>query len=162
MIQSIKFVLLIIIALLFQVTLFPAHLADPFKPNLLIIAIAYLGLKVSSPVGGVGVFLLGLVQDCFSGLYLGLNGFSYLSIYLLLRQISDRVYTDSQYLMVLVVFLATVANGLVHLVLLMLFSSAHGIYATLLSGLIPQALVNALISSFLFGFFRLSSLEEGK
>ena len=38
MVKSLKISLLIIIALLLQVTIFPAYLADPFRPNLLIIA----------------------------------------------------------------------------------------------------------------------------
>jgi rod shape-determining protein MreD len=160
MANVLKIPLLIITALLLQVTIFPAYLADPFKPNLLIIAVAYMGLKTFR-LGG-GAFCLGLVQDCFSGIYLGLSGFSFLGIYLLLNMTAGRVYTDNRFLMVIVVFLATVVNGLLHLLLLLIFSTANGIYATLLPSIVPQGMVNALLTSLLFGFPAFKVLEESR
>jgi len=161
MANVLKIPLLIITALLLQVTIFPAYLADPFKPNLLIIAVAYMGLKTFRLGGGLA-FCLGLVQDCFSGIYLGLSGFSFLGIYLLLNMTAGRLYTNSRFLMVIVVFLATLVNGILHLLLLLIFPTANGIYATLLPGIIPQGLVNALIASLLFGFPAFHSLEESR
>jgi rod shape-determining protein MreD len=146
---------------LFQVTLLPAYIADPFKPNLFIIAVTYLGLKGGGK-GGFIAFGLGLLQDCFSGIYLGLNGFSYLCQFLVLNLAADRLYTESRFLMVFVVFLATIANGLINLLLLLIFSTAEGIYATLLADLLPQAITNALISSILFNLTGLTRLEESR
>jgi len=162
MLRFVKFTFLILAALLLQVTLFPAYLRDPFKPNLLVILVAYLGLRQQSPMGGVVVFLLGLLQDCFSGLYLGLNAFTYLVTYIILRQIADRLYTDSRYLMILVVVLATFGNGLLQLPLLLLFSAAPGVYAALLPALLPQALVNALATSVLLAFTHRGGTVEQK
>ena len=161
MVKALKISILLITALLLQVTIFPAYLADQFRPNLLIIAVAYLGLK-SFRLGGGMAFCLGLVQDCFSGLYLGLSGFSFLSIYLLLKMTAGHLYTDNRFLMVIVVFLATVVNGLLHLLLLLIFPTTNGIYATLLPGIIPQGLVNALIASLLFGLPAFKVLEESR
>ena len=78
MIRFVKFGLIIVFAVLFQVTLFPAYVLDPFQPNLLIILVVYLGLRSTARFGGPAAFVLGLLQDCFSGIYLGLNGFSHL------------------------------------------------------------------------------------
>jgi rod shape-determining protein MreD len=161
MVKFLKIFILITTVLLLQVTILPAYLADPFKPNLLIIVVAFLGLKTGR-MGGILAFLLGILQDCFSGIYLGLNGFSYICIFLCLNVTADRLYTDSRYLMVLVVFLATVVNGLLHLVLLFLFPNTNGMYAPILSSLIPQGLVNALIASLAFSFPALTALEESK
>ncbi|HEY6872491.1 MAG TPA: rod shape-determining protein MreD [Geobacteraceae bacterium] len=162
MIKFLKIVMIVYAALLVQVTLLPAYLADPFKPDILILFVAWLGLRGGGWRGGVLAFLLGLIADCFSGLYLGLNAFSFLFIYLVLRKVADRLYTDSLYLMVLVVSLATFVNGFVHLLLLLLFSVADGVYATLLPGLIPQALVNALAASLLFGAPSYTPREESR
>jgi len=161
MVKFLKIFFLITAALLLQVTILPAYLADPFKPNLLIIVVSYMGLK-SGRVGYISAFLLGILQDCFSGIYLGLNGFSYLCIFLWLNMAADRLYTDSRYLMVLVVFLATMVNGLLHLVLLFLFPNTNGMYAPILTALIPQGLVNALIASLVFSFPIVTVLEESK
>ena len=162
MINILKYAAIIAGLLVAQVTLLPARLTDPFKPNLLIIVVAYLALKGTSRVGACLAFLLGLVQDCFSGLYLGLNGFSFLVIYLLLKKTADRLYTNSHYLMILVVFLISIVNGLLHLCLLVVFSVAEGVYSPLLAALLPQGLVNALAASLLWGATTLKGAEEGK
>lgn len=162
MIKFLKSAIIVYAALLVQVTILPAYVADPFKPNLLIVVVAYLGLREGGWHGALLAFFLGLVADCFNGIYLGLSAFSFLSVHLLLRKVADRLYTDSLYLMLLVVSLATIVNGLIHLVLLLLFSVSDGIYATLLAGLIPQALVNALAASLLFGIPSFGVREEAR
>jgi rod shape-determining protein MreD len=160
MIKYLQFILVVYAALLIQVAVLPVYLADPFQPNLLIIIVVYLGLRVGGWHGGVLAFLLGLLDDSFSGIYLGLSAFSFLAIYMAMRNVSGRLYTDSLLLTLMVVVLATIANGLLHLLLLLLFSAASGIYRSLLPALIPQALVNAFAASLVFSLPRLYSREE--
>jgi len=132
-------------------TLLPRYLLDPFQPNLIVIFVIYLGLKLPHRFAGVAAFCLGLLQDSFSGIYLGLHAFSYLCIYTLLSQLADRLYTDNRALFVLVVFVGTILSALLNLLMLTIFSASQGVYASLLPALIPQALVNALIASLFFG-----------
>lgn len=162
MIKFLKIIMIVYAVLLAQVTVLPAYLADPFKPNLLIVVIVCLGLRVAGWRGALSAFLLGLIADCYSGIYLGLSAFSFLAIYLVLSKVAVRLYTDSLYLTVLVVFIATFVNGLIQLLLLLLFSVADGIYATLLAGLLPQALVNALAASLLIGVPSFAVREEAR
>lgn len=137
-------------AILLQMTLLPRYLLDPFQPNLILIMVVYLGLKLPHRFAGLAAFSLGVLQDSFSGIYLGLHAFSYLCIYTLLSQLADRLYTDNRALFVLVVFLMTLVCALLNLALLLVFSVSNGLYASLLPALIPQALVNALIASIVF------------
>ena len=161
MLRSVRLSLFIVAALLLQVTVFPAYLRDPFKPNLLLVLIAFLALRESIGLaGGLLAYLLGLVNDAYSGIFHGLSGFSFLLIYAVLRKIADQLYTDSSHLLVIVVFVATLVNGLLQLALLMLFSAAQGVYATLLTSLVPQALVNALAASLLANVVAISPTEE--
>jgi rod shape-determining protein MreD len=162
MVRVLKIFAIIFAALLLQVTILPAYLAAPFKPNLLIVIVGYLGLRETGRLGGCLSFLLGLLQDSFSGIYLGLSGFSYICVYLLLRQAAGRLYTSSNHLMILVVFIASVLNGLLQLVLLLLYPAANGIYATILTDLIPQGLVNALVASLVFRLSVFKTLEESR
>ncbi len=138
-------------ACLLQMTLLPRYLQDPFQPNLIIILVVYLGLKLPHRYSGIAVFLLGLLQDSFSGIYLGLHAFSYLCIYTLLSELADRLYTDNRVLFVLVVFIATLVSALLNLLMLLVFSVSNGLYATLLPALLPQALINALVASLVSG-----------
>jgi rod shape-determining protein MreD len=61
--------------------------------------------------------------------------------------------------MTLAVFIATIACGLLHLLLLALFSSAGGILISILASILPQALVNALVASLVFGYLATSPAE---
>jgi rod shape-determining protein MreD len=131
-------------------TVLPRYLQDPFQPNLIIILVVYLGLKLPDRLASVTAFSLGIVQDSFCGIYLGLHAFSYLCIYTLLSEVADRLYTDNRALLVLVVFLATLVSALLNLLMLVIFSVSRGVYASILPALIPQALVNALVASLLF------------
>ncbi|MBU5612409.1 rod shape-determining protein MreD [Geomonas azotofigens] len=151
MIAYLKIAAVVIAALLLQMTLLPRYLLDPFQPNLIIILVVYLGLKLPHRFAGVAVFALGLLQDSFSGIYLGLHAFSYLCIYTLLSELADRLYTDNRALFVLVVFIATIMSALLNLLLLLVFSVGNGLYASLLPALLPQALINALIASVVSG-----------
>ncbi|ACH39469.1 cell shape-determining protein MreD, putative [Citrifermentans bemidjiense Bem] len=151
MIAYLKITGIVLAACLLQMTLLPRYLLDPFQPNLLIILVVYLGLKAPHRLAGLAAFALGLLQDSFSGMYLGLHAFSYLCIYLLLSELADRLYTDNRLLFVLVVLLATVFSAALNLLMLAVFSVSQGVYASLLPALIPQALVNALIASLFFG-----------
>ncbi|GFO64219.1 rod shape-determining protein MreD [Geomonas paludis] len=160
MIAYLKIAGILIAALLLQMTLLPRYLLDPFQPNLIIILVVYLGLKLPHRFAGVAVFALGLLQDSFSGIYLGLHAFSYLCIYTLLSELADRLYTDNRALFVLVVFIATIMSALLNLVLLLVFSVGNGLYASVLPALLPQALINALVAS-LFSGVRLP-VEEAR
>ena len=160
MIAYLKIAGVVLAACLLQMTLLPRYLLDPFQPNLIIVLVVYLGLKMPHRLAGVAAFGLGLLQDSFSGIYLGLHAFSYLCIYTLLSELADRLYTDNRALFVLVVFLATVFSALLNLLMLAIFSVSKGVYASLLPALIPQALVNALVAS-LFSGVRLP-VEEAR
>ena len=160
MIAYLKIAGVVLAACLLQMTLLPRYLLDPFQPNLIIVLVVYLGLKMPHRLAGVAAFGLGLLQDSFSGIYLGLHAFSYLCIYTLLSELADRLYTDNRALFVLVVFLATVFSALLNLLMLTIFSVSKGVYASLLPALIPQALVNALVAS-LFSGVRLP-VEEAR
>jgi len=150
MIGNLKIAGWIVTAIVLQMTLLPRYLLDPFQPNLIIIMVVYLGLKQPHRLAGLAAFVLGILQDSFSGMYLGLHAFSYLCIYTLLSGLAGRLYTDNRALLVLVVFLATLAGALLNLLMLAIFSVSKGVYSSLLPALIPQALVNALIASIFF------------
>lgn len=160
MINIVRPCIAIIVAFLLQVTILPAYLSDPFRPNLLLVIVVWLGLNATQPWGALSAYLLGLAQDSVSGLYLGLNGFSYLITFLVLHNIAHRLYADSRYLMTLAVFAFTVVCGVTQLLLLALFSSADGIYSTLLTSLLPQGVVNALVASLFLSCIEGVSPEE--
>ncbi len=158
--RRIKIILLIILSVILQTAFFPAHLAEPFRPNLLIMFVVYMGFRESVPWGGLASFLLGLVLDSLSGMYFGLNGFSFLLTFIILNAVSHRLYTDSRSLMVMAVFLASFFNAFVALLLLSVFSTADGMYSTVLSDILPQSMMNAIAAYVVFRTVPLGKREE--
>lgn len=150
--------LYLVFILLLQVSLLPTWLEDPFKPNLIIILVCYIALREEGTVtGALFTYFSGLLQNVFSGLYFGLSGISYLLIYLFLKRISDQLYTESNHLLVFAVFVASIFDTLVSLLLISLFTSNTGIYASFLPNMIPQAVTIAVVTAIIFplySFFR--------
>lgn len=158
MFRWVKLFLYLVLVVILQVTVLPAYLEDPFKPNLMIILVSYLALREDvSYFGPLLAYLLGLLHGTYSGVHFGLAGISMLLIYLLLSKISDQLYTDSDHLMVVVVFVATILDAVTSLVFILLFSSFSGIYNSFFANLVPQALVNSLVASLVFGFSSLGA-----
>jgi rod shape-determining protein MreD len=144
-----------------QVCVLPAYLDDPFKPNLMIILVSYLALREEvSFFGALLAYLLGLVQGTFSGVNFGLAGISMLLIYMLLKKVADQLYTDSDNLMVVVVFIATFIDALVSMGLILLFSSSTAVYNSFLANSLPQAVVNSLVASLVFGVSSFGARRE--
>lgn len=160
MVALLNTIVLVMIGMLFQYVLIPAHIADPFKPNLLIILVVYIGFRSAFRVGALSSFFLGLLHDSLSGTSFGLSGFSFLFIFFLYHEIAHRLYTRSRLLMMLGAFLATFLHALLSLVLLLIFSSSAGVYASILPSVIPQGLVNAVLSACLFNVIPLAGREK--
>lgn len=161
MIRWLKLFLYLVLVVILQVAILPAYLDDPFKPNLMIILVSYLALREEiSFFGALLAYLLGLLQGTFSGVHFGLAGISMLLIYMLLKKVADQLYTDSDHLMVVVVFIATIIDACTSLVFILLFSSNSGIYNSFLANIIPQAVMNALVASLVFGFSSFGTRRE--
>jgi rod shape-determining protein MreD len=120
------------------------YLEESFKPNLVIILVCLLALRGKSTVSGaLAAYFIGLIQGVFSGLYFGLSGISSLLIYFALRKISDQLYTESTHLVAFAVLIASLTDSLVSLLLITLLTTSTGVYSSILTYMIPQALVTA-------------------
>nr|HOP41128.1 rod shape-determining protein MreD [Geobacteraceae bacterium] len=160
MFKHLNIFVLVIVGIIFQVNVFPAYLADPFKPNVLLVFVVFMGLRAGFRFGALSSFLFGLVQDTFSGLYFGLNAFSYLLIFTLYHEVATRLYTGSRLLMILCTFLAVVLNACVQYLLLLVFSSSEGAFSSIFAAVFPQGLTTALVAASLFFLFPHAFSEE--
>lgn len=146
MLNYLNILVLVVVGVIFQVNIFPAYLADPFKPNVLLIFVVYFGFRSSLQFGAPGSFLLGLVQDSFSGIYFGLNAFSFLFIFIVYHVMAARLYTGSKALLVLGTVLAVVMNACIQFLLLLVFSASDDTFFAIFGVILPQALTTALVS----------------
>lgn len=108
-------------------------------PDILLILCVYLGLHRHSVSGSLGAFVLGYVQDSFSGNAVGLNAAAMCCVYLTIYLTSRRLWVDNLVSKVVVVFLAAVIKIVVVTVLSMIFISWPALSGNMLSMLALQA-----------------------
>jgi len=137
----------IIMAVVLQSSVLPVYFAAPFKPDLLLVIMVFLALRISLLAGAPLSWTLGLVKDVFSGIYLGLNALSFLFIFLVIKNISDRLYTGSVPLFVIAVSVATLSCASIDMLFLVMFTESPGIAYSVGVGLVPHLLVNAFVAS---------------
>lgn len=142
--------LLVVLAMVtLQAAVLPRYLEPAFKPDLLLVLMVYLALRSPTSVSLPTAYGLGLLEDCLGGIYLGLNGFSFLVVYLVMKSLSERLYVQSCLLFVLAVSAATTASLTINLALLFLFSQHASPLVTVLNVFVPHLLVNAFVASLL-------------
>jgi rod shape-determining protein MreD len=138
---------LVISAIIIQVSLLPVFIMPSFKPDLLLVIMVFLALRGSFEAGAPLAWLLGMLSDVYSGLYLGLNALSFLISFFVIKSVSDRLYADSAILFVLTVAGVTVAGFTLNLLLIVMFTSSPGIVYSMFADLFPRLLVNAFVAS---------------
>ena len=143
----IKWAALVLGIVLLQTSVLPGYLMSLYKPDLLLILMVFLALRAPIATSLPAAYGLGLLKDCLSGLYFGLNAFSFLIIYLVLKLLSYRLYVQNSFLMVLTVTASTFASMLINILLLSVFSESTGLISSLITSLIPHLLMNAFVAS---------------
>ena len=137
----------IISSIVVQVSLLPVFIHPSFKPDLLLVIMVFMALRGSSEVGAPLAWMLGMLNDVCSGLFLGLNATTFLISFLIIKSASDRLYAESAFLFVLTVIGVTFVNFALSLILITMFTASPGIVYSMLSGLFPLLLVNAFVAS---------------
>lgn len=156
MLRLVQLSLCLVLIILLQVSLLPTYLDNSFKPNLIIILVCFLALRLENTLSGaLAAYFSGLINGVFSGLYFGLSGISCLLIYLLLRKISAQLYTESNHLMIVAVFVASVADPLVSLILIILLASGSGVYSPIFVNMIQQAVATSMLAAIIFSAYSL-------
>jgi rod shape-determining protein MreD len=137
----------VVSSVVLQTAVLPVHIATPFKPDLLLVITVYLALRGTFRTGAPLAWLMGLIKDVFSGLYLGLNAITFLVVFLVIKNVADRLYAESSFLFVVTVAVATLGSVTANLLLLFMFTQTPGIAFSMTSGIIPHILTNAFVAS---------------
>lgn len=143
---------LVLASIVIQVSLLPVFIRPSFKPDLLLVIMVFIALRGSYKTGAPLAWLLGMLGDVFSGLYLGLNAATFLISFLVIKNVSDRLYADSAILFVLTVAGVTLAGFTLNLFLTVMFTASPGIAYSMFSDIFPRLLVNAFIASIVSAF----------
>ena len=127
--------------MLFQAGPLPRWLPYGFTPDLVLILVVYVGLNEDLLRGSALAYLLGCLQDVFSGTSLGLYGMALLATFLLVRTVVGRFNTESSLLLLFMVACSTLVEGAV-LIGLGALADLDQLWQLILPRLAPQALLN--------------------
>jgi len=162
---GVLFAVIAVLALLFQTTVLPLASVGRATPDLLLIICVYLGLHQHTVTGAVGAFVLGYLQDTFSGSVVGLNAFGMCLVFTIVYLTSRRLWVDNAISKVVVVFLASILKTMAVLAMVALFMSADGLWKTILGYLLIEAALAAILSPAVFALLahtqQLTVVEEG-
>jgi len=158
MLRLVQFFICMVLIIVLQVSILPIYLEESFKPNLIIILVCFLALRgKNATASAFAAYLLGLIHGVFSGLYFGLSGISSLLIYFALRKVSAQLYTESTHLLAFAVLVASLADSFISLLLITLLSNSTGVYSSILTYMVPQAVVTSVLVAVFssgYSFFR--------
>ena len=118
------FLLLGLGGILVQAALAPKLLPLHLTPGLLLILVIYLGLYRPSFSGGLTAFMLGLLQDSFAGGSLGLYGLVFLTLFLILHGLAERLNTESPILLLFMVLCGSLLQAAMLIFLLAFLTDA--------------------------------------
>ncbi len=144
-----------ILFLALQSTLLTFPFLHRIRPDLVLILTLYLGLSYPPLSGGLIAFLLGYGMDLLSGNTFGLYTFSRLILFYWAQLFKNRIYLENFFLQSLLVFLFTLADGLLVLFLLRTLNPEpwRHLIPPLFTSFLPHSLSTALVSPFLFALF---------
>jgi len=161
---ALLFGVIAVTALLLQTTVLPLAAVGRATPDLLLIICVYLGLHQHTVGGAVGAFVLGYLQDTFSGSVAGLNAFGMCLVFTVVYLTSRRLWVDNAVSKVAVVFLASLLKTAAILALVALFMSVDGLGRTIVSYLLAEAVLAAVLSPAIFAVLaqtqRMQEAEE--
>ncbi len=141
-----------LVFMLLQTTIFPGFLPPEMRPNLLLILVIYLGLSESFLRAACLTLLLGALQDVFCGSTFGLYATVQLTVFLLVRLVSDRLNVESRPLLLGLIGVGTILQTALLGFLLTTFAEAGSVILILLAALPFQAVVNLLFGWLLLFF----------
>ena len=135
-----------LVFLLLQSTLMAWSLPPYLRPDLLLILLIYMGLNEKFRTGALLAYVLGCLVDVFSGHFLGLYGFVYLSIFFLTRIGVRWFNTESPMLLLTMVFWGALTEGGLVMFALGVFAEAGDAWALVLTHLFPRAITSCLLA----------------
>lgn len=158
--RSIVFLILVLVAIILQSTLFNFLQVAGVKPDLVLLLVVFNSFLRGSREGAFLGFLAGLFLDIFTGNYIGMNALSKMLIGYLVGLAEARFYKESVIIVSLVTFMVGILNFLVVYALMFYVNIAVSPYYALPQVILPAAVYTTLLVPLTYWKFY-SSNEKG-
>lgn len=109
--------------LFFQGSVISSTLPQAILPDILVVLQVYISLKHRNVRGLFGVYLLGLLADMATGVYLGPNAAAAILIFATAGLLANRVYAERIFAMVFISFICSILKSITIASLLMYYTN---------------------------------------
>lgn len=144
------FVLVIFFTIFFQSSALNILVIAHIKPDLVLIVACYIGLYWGEKTGTCLGFLLGLLQDIFSGGLLGLNALTKTLFSYLCGKAGKRLNIKNMIIQVLLIAFSSLLEGILFLFVLRIFHLRKEIHETFFHLVLPQTLYTMILTPIVF------------
>jgi rod shape-determining protein MreD len=117
--------------------------------ELSLILVVFAGFHFEQMRGALFAMITGFIFDCLSGAVMGLYTFFYVVVFFLTRLLTDRIYSEQMFFIIVFTFLCVLFEGLYIVVLYKSVFDVNMSY-NLYRVFLPQALVAGVLSPALF------------
>jgi len=136
----------LVVTIIIQSTLMPLISIKGIHPDLLLVMVVSYAL-LSGKENGVGMgFFAGLLQDLLSGSIFGISTLSKLATGYMFGLAERKVFKEHVLLPVLATLVATLFNGLVGIILLLIFGYKIDIAAAMMQNIVPLVGYNLIVA----------------
>ncbi|MDS1029401.1 rod shape-determining protein MreD [Bacillota bacterium LX-D] len=144
---------LLLISLLLESTVLDYFKIAGTKPDLLLLLVVFSGLLHGHVVGAKTGFIFGLVEDLYTGSFLGLNAVSKMLVGYLVGWSETKIFKENLFIPALTSFVSTFLANIIYIVIAMLAGIDHKIIAYVWHDTLTLALFNACLAPFFYGKF---------
>lgn len=148
--QFILYLLLLGVIIILQSTVLETVAIAGIKPDLVMLIVILNGFLIGTRAGAFLGFTGGIVEDLFSGSYIGLNALAKMTAGYLAGAAGERLYRENIPIATIVTFITSLAGLMVNYLLLLYLDIAITPLHALLRVALPGAAYTALLAPFVF------------
>lgn len=147
--------------LFFQGSVISSTLPQAILPDILVILQVYISLRHRNVRGLLGVYLLGLLADMATGVYLGPNAAAAILIFAASGLLANRVYAERIFAMVFISFICSIVKSCAIASLLFYYTNYEFVLAPFIRVVFFEALATAFCAPIVIRILQFGSSFKG-
>ncbi len=149
----------VLVSLILQSTFLNSFQVFGVKPDLVLLLVVYNAFMKGHREGAFVGFCAGLMQDIFTGGYIGLNALSYMTVGYLIGMTESKLYKESTLIMMALAWLASAGEQLLYYLVMSYSGVAMSPLVVLGRIILPTATYTVLLVPLTYKRFQKSSQD---
>ena len=150
-------ILLPFLCIFLQTSVFSFLSIGGVVPDILLIFVVFYAILNKSPAAVTYGFLCGLLEDLFTGSMIGCNALAKGAAAYVISRLQVQVFKENLFVGVLGVFVATIINSFIMLLIFLAIDKSIVLNTTLITGIGYQVLYNVVLAAPVYWIYQRSS-----